>query len=136
MNKKLIVLMLLLPLLLMLSIFTSTKTVSLNVQVAVNKIEISGENLVYLDLEKDEKYFVSYAIYPVVATNKKVLFTTEAVNGEQLAELEFKDGYIIFESTYESILLLNGLKDCPTDLFEISNNKVFLRCKKKSVSDK
>lgn len=35
--------------------------------------------------------------------------------------IKFKDGYIIFESTYESSLLLNGLKDCPTDLFEISN---------------
>lgn len=98
MNKKLIVLMLLLPLLLMLSIFTSTQSVSLNVSVAVNKIEISGENIVYLDLEKNEKYLVSYAVYPVAASNKKVLFTTEKLPGEQLAELEFVDGYIIPKS--------------------------------------
>lgn len=35
--------------------------------------------------------------------------------------IKFKDGYIIFESTYESSLLLNGLKDCPTDMFELAD---------------
>ena len=34
--------------------------------------------------------------------------------------IKFKDGYIIFESTYESSLLMNGLKDCPTDTIEIA----------------
>ena len=68
MNKKLIVLIMLLPLLLMLSIFTSTQSVALNVKVAVNKIEINGNKVVYLDMDKDEKYLVSYEIYPLEET--------------------------------------------------------------------
>ena len=35
--------------------------------------------------------------------------------------IKFKDGYIIYESTYSSSLLMNGLKDCPTDMFELSD---------------
>ena len=35
--------------------------------------------------------------------------------------IKFKDGYLIYDVTYASSLLLNGLKDCPTDLFELSD---------------
>ena len=34
--------------------------------------------------------------------------------------IKFKDGYVVFDSTYESSLLMNGLKDCPTDMIEIA----------------
>ena len=94
MNKKLIVLMLLMPLLLMVSIYTSTNSSSLNVKISVNKIEITGDDIVYLNLEQDEKYLVNYAVYPVAATNKNVTFTTEQVGNDQLAILEFENGYI------------------------------------------
>ena len=35
--------------------------------------------------------------------------------------IKFKDGYLIYTSTYESSLLINGLKDCPTELFELAD---------------
>lgn len=34
--------------------------------------------------------------------------------------IKFKDGYVIYKITYESSLLMNGLKDCPTSSFEIA----------------
>ncbi len=90
--------MLLLPLLMMVSIFTSASTVSLNVKVNVSKIEIDSESIVYLDLDKGEKYFVNYAVYPVAAKNKDVVFTTEKIGDEPLASLVFEDGYIVPKS--------------------------------------
>jgi hypothetical protein len=35
--------------------------------------------------------------------------------------IKFRDGYVIYDITYESSLLLNGLKACPTDLYEIAD---------------
>ena len=35
--------------------------------------------------------------------------------------IKFKDGYLVYSCNYESSLLLNGLKVCPTELFEIQN---------------
>lgn len=35
--------------------------------------------------------------------------------------IKFKDGYLIYDLNYESSLLLNGLKDCPTEFFELSD---------------
>ena len=72
MNKKLIVLMLLMPLLLMVSIYTSTNSSSLNVKISVNKIEITGDDIVYLNLEQDEKYF---------KTGRTVVITIDWENG-------------------------------------------------------
>lgn len=35
--------------------------------------------------------------------------------------IKFNDGYVLFRSTYESSLLLNGLKICPTEEFSIAD---------------
>ena len=43
--------------------------------------------------------------------------------------IKFADGYIYYELTYESSLLMNGLKDCPTNLFnlaDIDDRKMYL----------
>ena len=95
MNKKLILLILILPLFLMLSIYTSTNTIGINVEVPVSSIEVSDKNVIYLDLDNNEQHFVNYTVYPVSASNKQIIFETERVGTQQLAELEFKDGYII-----------------------------------------
>lgn len=126
MNKKLIVLIMLLPLLLMLSIFTSTQSVALNVKVAVNKIEINGNKVVYLDMDKDEKYLVSYAIYPLAASNREILFTTEAVGLEPLANLEFENGYIIPKSVGTAKVYLTTVDGGYKDSFvvKVSSNKL------------
>ena len=99
MNKKLILLMLILPLVLLFSIFTTSNAVSIKSKVPVSKIEIVGNPMIYLDYDINEKYFVNYAIYPVSAANKEVLFSTEPVGNQKYAELAFVDGYIVPKTT-------------------------------------
>lgn len=98
MKKRLILLILVLPIFLMLCLFAVTKTVSLAVEVPVSGIEINGEKIVYLDLEKNEKYEMDYTVYPTNAKNQEVTFSVEQVGEDRLAELEYKDGYIIPKS--------------------------------------
>lgn len=83
--------MLALPLILMLSLFTATSTVSLAVSVPVERVEINGEPVVYLDLDDGETYALEYTVYPTNAANKKVTFSTQAVEGSPLAELEYNE---------------------------------------------
>lgn len=89
MNKKLILLMLALPLILMIVLFTATSTVSLTVKVPVERIEISGEPIVYLDLDDGDTYSVEYTVYPTNAANREISFSTSQVDTSSLAELEF-----------------------------------------------
>ena len=35
--------------------------------------------------------------------------------------IRFSDGYLVYECNYESSLLMNGLKSCPTELYSIEN---------------
>ena len=94
MNKKLIALLLVLPMALMMTLFTAVNTVSLKVDIHVSKVEVLGEEFVSLDLDKNERYFVDYVVYPTMAVNKKVNFSFERVGTQDLAGLEYKDGYI------------------------------------------
>ena len=55
--------------------------------------------------------------------------TKEVRNDIDLDWIRFKDGYIVYTNTYESSLLMNGLKDCSTDLFsigDIDNKNMYL----------
>ncbi|MBO7149957.1 MAG: Ig-like domain-containing protein [Clostridia bacterium] len=94
MNKKLIALILVLPMVLMMTLFTAVNTVKLNVKVPVSKIEIMGDEFVSLNLDKNERYYVDYVVYPTTAANKKVTFSVEKVGEQPKAELEYKDGFI------------------------------------------
>lgn len=98
MNKKIIALILVLPMALMVTFFTVVKTVSLKVNIHVSKIEFLGNDFVSLDLDKNERYFVDYVVYPTSAANKNVYFSVEQVGNQELAELEFKDGYVYAKS--------------------------------------
>lgn len=82
----------------MISLFTATNTVSLAVKVPVTGIDIIGDNVVYLDFDAEETYKIDYAVYPTNAQNKNVTFSTEAVDGFDLAELEYVDGYVVPKS--------------------------------------
>lgn len=99
MNKKLILLILALPLILMISLFTATSTVSLAVPVPVSKIEIAGDDIVYLDLDAGETYQLEYTVYPTTAANQEVVFSTEKVGDSRLCELEYVGGYIVPRSS-------------------------------------
>ena len=115
MNKKLILLILLLPLVLMFCIFTTTNSISININVPVSGIEITGNKIVYLDMDIDEKHSVKYTVYPLTAKNKKVIFSTEQIGIQELAELEYDDGYIIPKSVGVAKVYLStvdgGFKD-------------------------
>lgn len=107
MNKKLIALVLILPMVLMMTLFSAVKTVSLNVTIHVSKIEIFGDEFVSLDLDKEERYFVDYAVYPTTATNKKVIFSLEQVGTQPKAEIEYIDGYIYPKSAGSAYVCLS-----------------------------
>ena len=99
MTKKILLLVLSLPLILMICLFTTSNTVSLAISVPVTGIDIVGDNIVYLDMDKNETYEVEYTIYPTNAANKKISFSTEVIEGERLATLEYVDGKIIPKSS-------------------------------------
>ena len=92
MTKKLILLILALPLLLMIILFTATDTVSRDIDVPVSSIEIFGDEIVYLDLDKGETYTIEYAVYPTTAKNREVIFSYTPVGDDTVAELEYYDG--------------------------------------------
>lgn len=94
MNRKIIALILVLPMALMMTLFTAIKSVSLRVNISVSKIEFLGDDFVSLDLDKNQRYFIDYVVYPTSATNKNVVFSAEKVGNQELAELEFKNGYV------------------------------------------
>ncbi len=94
MSKKIVALILILPLVLMMSLFTAVNSVSLSVSVPVERIEIRGDKFVSLDIDKQERYYVDYVIYPTAAVNKKVNVSVERVGTQQLAQIEYRDGYI------------------------------------------
>lgn len=127
MNKKLILLILVLPLFLMLSIYTSTNSVGLNVKVPVSNIEVTDEKVVYLNLDDEEKHFVNYSIYPITASNKQVVFSAEQFGSERLAELEYKDGYIIPKSVGSAKVYLTTVDGGYKDSFIVTVESISLQ---------
>lgn len=90
MAKKLILLLLLIPIIIMICLFAATKTISNLVDVPVSGIEIVDTNShIYLDLDKGETYSLECAVYPTNAKNKNITVSTEAVDGKNLAALDF-----------------------------------------------
>ena len=47
--------------------------------------------------------------------------TKEIRSDYNLDWIKFSDGYLVYEVTYSSSLLLNGLKECATDIFELAD---------------
>ncbi len=94
MNKKLITLILLLPLVLMISLYSAINTVTINVKVPVSKIQLNSEPFVSLNLDKEERYYVDYTIYPTTAKNKQVTMSVEPIANQPLASVEYKNGYL------------------------------------------
>lgn len=86
MTKKLILLILALPLFLMIILFTATAGVSLAIPIPVTGIEISGEDIVYINMDNPNAgYKLEYTIYPtnVSEENKKVNVTFEPLPADE-----------------------------------------------------
>ena len=94
MTKKILLLVLLLPLILMISLFTTTNTVSLAIDIPVSGIEIISDDIVYLSLDSSETYTIDYTVYPTNATKQEVVFSIEEIEGSRLCKLEYSDNTI------------------------------------------
>lgn len=95
MTKKILLLVLFLPIICMLCLFTTTKTVSLAIDVPVSGIDIFEDDIVYLSLDQAERYKIEYTVYPTNAANQDVTLQTEAIDDNRLATFDFIDGYLI-----------------------------------------
>lgn len=140
MTKKILLLVLFLPMILMISLFSTTDAVSLAIDIPVTGIEIVEDNIVYLDLDQNEKYEINYTVYPTNATNQKVSLSTEQVGEERLAKVEFVDGYLIPKSIGVAKVFLTTIDGSFKDSFivqvdsnmlqeiesEISENKIYV----------
>lgn len=137
MNKKLILLMLALPLILMIVLFTATSTVSLTVKVPVERIEISGEPIVYLDLDDGDTYTVEYTVYPTNAANREISFSTSQIGTDPLAELEFdkETGVIIPKTCGKARVILTTIDGGFTDSFIVQVSSKSLQQIESSVAD-
>lgn len=111
----------------MLSLFTTTNVVSLAVQIPVSGIEIVGNNIVYLDLDKNEKYHVEYTVYPTNAKNQKVVFFTEQIGNSPLATLTYQDGYIMPHTTGMAKVYLKTVDGGFQDSFVVQVDSEYLQ---------
>lgn len=110
----------------MLSLFSVSKTVQIAVNVPVSKIEILNDQIVYLNLDEDTQFFVDYVIYPTNAKNKNITFKTEAVGTSPLADLEYKDGYLLAKSCGKTKVILSTVDGGYRDSFvvEVTANRL------------
>ncbi|MBR3864052.1 MAG: hypothetical protein IKJ19_02910 [Clostridia bacterium] len=124
MNKKLILLMLALPLILMLCLFTATSTVSLAIKVAVSKVELNEDAVVYIDL--DETYDISYTVYPTNAANQNVSFSAEPVENSTTAIVKIEGNTLSAESCGKVKITVTTVDGGYKDSFivEISTSKL------------
>lgn len=95
MTKKILLLVLFLPIICMLCLFTTTKTVSLAIDVPVSGIDILEDDIVYLSLDQNDRYKIDYTVYPTNAANKEVTLQTAKIDDNRLASFDFVDGYLI-----------------------------------------
>ena len=135
MTKKILLLVLFLPMIIMISLFTTTSTVSLAISIPVTGIEIIEENIVYLDLDEQETYKIDYTVYPTNATNAEVALSTEKVGDNRLAEVEFKDGYLIPKSIGMAKVYLSTIDGGFKDSFIVQIDSNMLQEIESEISD-
>ena len=134
MTKKILLLILALPLILMITIFTTTNRGSLSIDIPVTGIDIIGSNIIYLDLDEEEKYKVDYAIYPTNASNQEVSFSAEAIEGARLAKFEYADGYLSPKSVGSAKVFLSTNDGGYSDSFIVHVSSSMLHGIESSIS--
>lgn len=114
-----ILLILCLPLMLMLSLFTTANVVSIAVNVPVNGIDVTVEEVVELDLDKGETFSVEYLISPTEASNKDVRFFFTQVGDSKLAEFTVEENLLIPTSYGSATVTVETLDGGYRDSFEV-----------------
>ena len=89
MAKKLILLLLIIPIVVMILLFAASQTVANLVDVRVEGIEITGDKIIYLYMDKgDTSYTLEYTVYPTGAKNKGVYVGVGAYGEAPVAEFD------------------------------------------------
>ena len=94
MAKKLILLMLVIPLILMISLYATSETVSLAIDIGVTGVSVTSDKFVEFDIDDYEEYKIDYTVYPTNAANKDVTFNVSQYEDYDLCELEIEDDII------------------------------------------
>lgn len=92
-KNKIIALMLVIPLLLMFGMSTAADAVEILVDVPVSNVDltINGEKDIIFDILSDEKLMLDVKLEPTTATNTKVNYETQKVEGDKEAKVEITD---------------------------------------------
>ena len=95
MAKKLILLMLVIPLVIMISLYATSETVSLAIDIAVTGVEVNSEKFLNFDIDDVLPTKIDYTVYPTNAANREVTFEVESYNDLPLASLDITDDGIV-----------------------------------------
>ena len=127
MAKKLILLMLVIPLVIMISLYATSETVSLAIDIAVTGVEVNSEKFLNFDIDDVLPTKIDYTVYPTNAANREVTFEVESYNDLPLASLDITDDGIVTPTStgYARVNVVTndgGFRD--SVIVEVSSNAV------------
>ena len=127
MAKKLILLMLVIPLVIMISLYATSETVSLAIDIAVTGVEVNSEKFLNFDIDDVLPTKIEYTVYPTNAANREVTFEVESYNDLPLASLDITDDGIVTPTStgYARVNVVTndgGFRD--SVIVEVSSNAV------------
>ncbi len=95
-KSKVIALLMVIPLLLILTITSVVEITKITVNIPVSKIEITGEDTVYIDLAtQNNNHKIVTELFPHDATNQNVVFSSEKIDGQPEAKVKINsDGTV------------------------------------------
>lgn len=104
MKSKIIILILVVPLLLIFVTGSVVHSTELFVDVPVTSIEIQGERTRQVDISSDERSFrLETIVLPENATNPKVTYSVEEVEGQKKAQVDISDDGLITAHTIGTV---------------------------------
>ena len=91
MKKTIVALIAIIPLIFMFTVFSVGNVASINVDIAVSEVVIRNKpenGVLYVDIaEYNNDFVIEAEVLPLKASNKKISYKTEAVEGSQLADV-------------------------------------------------
>jgi len=100
-TTKVLLLIMVIPMLLIFTMGTTIDVTSVMIDIPVTSVEIEGEEMLFVDVTSDNSSVkLNAVVYPSEATNKNVVFSSEAVGEEEMALVDIsKDGIVTSKST-------------------------------------
>lgn len=100
-TTKVLLLIMIIPMLLIFTMGTTIDVTSIMVDVPVTNIEIEGEDVLFVDVTSaNSSVKLNVVVYPSEASNKNVVFSSEAVGKEETALVDISnDGVVTAKTT-------------------------------------